>query len=66
MQPLPRRSHYEVWERETDSAGGRSDRRAARYMGRNSKKAERRTRGRACLCVCCLASVYGLQAEVIS
>lgn len=22
MQPLPRRSHYEVWERETDSTGG--------------------------------------------
>lgn len=45
MQPLPRRSHYEAWERETDSAGGRSDRRAARYMERNLKKAESRTWG---------------------
>lgn len=31
--------------RETDSARGRSDRRAARYMGRNSKRAESRTQG---------------------
>lgn len=39
-QPLSRRSHY---ERETDGAGGRSDRPATRYMGRNSKKAARAT-----------------------
>lgn len=47
-QTLPKRSHYEVWERERVIVlGGRSDRRAARYMERNSKKPESRTQ--ACL-----------------
>lgn len=34
---------------ETDGAGGRSDRPAARYMGRNSEKAARATRVCSCL-----------------
>ena len=47
-------------ERETDSAGGRSDRRAGKIHGKEFKEGcEGETRGRLCSCGRCVAISYG-------